>query len=146
MDWVVDTWVIAKTLEPHSPEYMDSMTLLTSIASDHSIALDVEGKIYEEYDPYMPFDSFARQWWIKIAGFGKVTFFPSKLPASVERRLLDSLAFHNDDIKFVGVAHRTVSRRLVSNDSDYKPSVVECLKADLGITYHDVASACAECH
>ena len=144
-DWVVDTWVIATTNDPFASAFLNSIDLLISIAKNHSIALDDDGAIYAEYDPYMPARSFARQWWVLITGRAKVKFLSPKLPSSVERHLLDRLGFHNDDIKFVGVAHRTASRRLVSQDSDYNPQVVECLKDDLGITFHDVASACAEC-
>ena len=145
MDWVVDTCVIAATNNPYDSDYWDSMSLLVSIANGHSIAVDSNGEIYNEYDPHMPFDSFARQWWIKITGFAKIRFLSSTLPASVEKHLLDALAFHDDDIKFVSVAHRTGSRRLVSKDSDYNPRVVECLKDELSITFYDVASARAIC-
>ena len=144
-DWVVDTCVIEETNKPFEPHYMDAMTLLTSIAKHYWIAVDVGDEIYNEYNPYMPWGSFARQWWIKITGTGKVSFLASTLPKKVKNHLVNDLKFDNDDIKFVGVAHRTVSRKLISKDSDYHPSIVKCLKDDLNITHYDIPTACAEC-
>ena len=101
--------------------------------------------IYNEYKPHMPFRSFARQWWIRLGQFGKVSYLPSNIPKSVEKRLIDILEFDSDDIKFVGVAHRASSHRLVSKDSGYTPPIVDCLRQKLGMMFYDIPSACAEC-
>ncbi len=137
---------MAETNKPYSDQYMDAMTLLSLIARNHKIAVDAGDEIFEEYEPHMPFGSYAREWWIHLAQFQKISFFSSHVPRAVENRLIGRLKFDSDDLKFVGVASRTSTRQLVSKDSeDYDQDVVDCLKERLGINFYDIPTACSAC-
>jgi hypothetical protein len=144
-DWVIDTCVVAETNKPSSPYFWDAMRLLMNVAENYSLAVDYENEIYKEYEPHMPFNSFARQWWIMMLSRAKVEFRSSGVPHSVRHHLVKKLKFDSDDLKFVGVAYRTSRKRLVSRDSDYNADIVKCLNDLLGVTYLDIPTACSNC-
>jgi len=143
--WVIDTTVIAATNNTSGTHFWDAMTLLMNIEKNQMVAVDHNCAIFKEYEPYMPIGSFARQWWIQLNTKGKVWFYSSRVPNSVRRELIDILKFDCDDLKFVGVANNTSSKRLVSQDSDYNPDVVSCLRGRLNIIFYDIPTACLNC-
>ena len=69
-----------------------------------------------------------------IGQVGHLCYWSNKLQVKHKNRLLNKLNFHNDDIKFVGVASRSKDKILVSGDSDYNQKVCKYLIDNLGIT------------
>ena len=95
-----------------------------------------------EYSAYIKPRSFLFWWWHKIIGqTGHLCRWSNKLSAKHENKLINNLNFHNDDIKFVGVASRSTDKIIVSGDSDYNQKVCNYLRDSLGITVTHPASA-----
>jgi len=71
--------------------------------------------------------------WLKRLRDRKATIFRSgKLPSVHERALL-RMNFDRSDLPFVGVAHRSKDKLLVSEDSDYTQQVCDYLQQQLQV-------------
>ena len=133
--WVVDTWVLEKCNDTDCYDCIDCIAFLTYLLRKGKLCLDHEEEIYEEYEDYIKPRTFLFQWWSKIVGeAGHICRWSNKLADKHEDRLINKLGFHDDDIKFVGVAARSVDKLLVSGDSDYNETIRDYLNSKLGIT------------
>ena len=140
--WVVDTWVLAKCNDTDCADCIDCMEFLMYVLRRGKLCLDSEGEIETEYDRHIKPRTPLFWWWQKmICQAGHFCHWSNKLSVKHENRLVNKLKFHNDDIKFVGVASRSTDKILVSGDSDYNQKVCECLRDNLGITVMNPVSA-----
>lgn len=140
--WVVDTWVLAKCNNTDCGDCVDCMDFLMSVLRRGKLCLDHEEEIEAEYDGHIKPRTPLFWWWQKMIGqAGHFCRWSNKLPVKHENRLVNKLNFHNDDIKFVGVASRSTDKILVSGDSDYNQKVCEYLRNNLGITVMSPVSA-----
>lgn len=81
---------------------------------NNNIILSVYGSHVNLYDP----SDFVGIWWKTIQRRGLVRDIFAHLPKKREDALLE-LGFHDDDLIFVKVAFKSVSKRIVSLDSDF---------------------------
>lgn len=132
--WVVDTWVLAKCNDTDCGDCVDCIDFLTYLLRRGKLCLDHEEEIELEYGTYIKPRSFLFWWWQRMTGqAGHLCRWSNRLSETHENRLVNNLKFHNDDIKFVGVASRSRDKILVSGDSDYNQKVCTYLKNNLGI-------------
>ena len=133
-EWVVDTWVLATCNDTDCAGCLDCANFLTNLLGKGKLCLDHEGDIYDEYEPYIKPRTHVFWWWYRMMGqVGHLCYQSNKLAERHERRLVDKLQFDNDDIKFVGVASRSIDKIIVSGDSGYGQNVCKYLKGELGI-------------
>ena len=76
-----------------------------------------------------------------IGQVGHLCYQSNSLAGRHERRLLNNLNFDSDDIKFVGVASRSVDKIIVTGDSGYNQTVCRYLKDMVGIEVMNSSSA-----
>ena len=142
-EWTVDTCVLAKCSETDSNDCIECLLFLGLVLKSGKLCLDHEGEIEIEYRPYIKKNPLLRRWWYMMIGqVGHISHWSNKVPNRHKNRLLNRLGFHDDDLKFVGVAARSVDKIIVSGfDSDYCPEVCQYLKKGLGITVINPNSA-----
>ena len=73
----------------------------------------------------------------------RVVYRDGHLPNQHRNHLLSELRFDDDDLSFVAVASRGVSKLLVTEDSDYSKQVRDYLTEELGVDVLDTADAFA---
>lgn len=140
--WVVDTWVLEKCNDTDHSDCIDCIDFLTYLLRKGKLCLDSEEEIETEYSGHIKPRTFLFQWWSKIIGeAGHTSRWSNKLPSKHQNKLLNKLSFHDDDIKFVGVASRSTDKIVVTGDSDYTNTVRTYLKNELGITVTNPTSA-----
>lgn len=144
-EWVLDTWVLKTAISMEHGKQWDSLSLLLEIEKKHKIALDQKGEIEKEYRRYYTTDLLLKKWWkLMITRTGKISHKTGHIPQRTRKRLINDLAFHHDDVKFVDVAYQTDDKFLVSEDSDYTDTIKNYLKDELGISCLQVAEALAK--
>lgn len=132
LQWVIDTWVLRISTTPNT-QGMCAISFLNEILRYHSIKLDFERKIDNEYKRHIQPGTHAAFWWEQIVRLsGKIHRYSSKLSSRHRRRLL-SLAFDLSDLPFVSVASKGKDKLLVSEDSDYNKPVKEYLENHLKV-------------
>ncbi len=142
IEWVIDTCILVCANTGSDHRCLDALALLREVLSRHSLALDVEDGIRNEYYPYITRGSVVEQWWIQMNSRGKFVYHSSKLTVRQQGKLR-RLKFDADDWKFVGTALKAAGRTLVSHESDYdEPGVPEYL-ASLKIRLFKVDAALA---
>lgn len=143
LQWVLDTWVLATASDPHNSKALDALSLLNEILHKHSVVLDIEGEILNEYKRhlYVSHQTHVKQWWTQMQLKGKYSFVTSKLNQRPKHHLLNKLSFHSDDIKFVGVASNSKDKLLVSEDSHYTPEVRQYVYKSLRVHVMDLSEA-----
>ena len=140
--WVVDTWVLAKSNDADCADCIDCMDFLMHVLREGKLCLDFEEEIKAEYDRHIKPRTPIFWWWQKMIGqAGHLCFWSNKLSVKHENRLVNKLKFDNDDIKFVGVASRSTDKIIATGDSDYNQKVCEYLGDNLGITVMNPNSA-----
>jgi len=142
--WVLDTWLFGVVADGQRPEALPdqrrraraAISLLHQIEEhEHCVAVDFKGEISAEYSRYIPARSLVQDWWVSMQQLaGRIYLETGDLAGQHAAQLRNRFRFHDDDVKFVGVASRTADRLLVSEDSDYTVEVKEYLKEELGIT------------
>ncbi len=120
--------------------HLDAATFLRSIRKEHFIALDPKGEIRREYERNLKGKTAAGKWLADIIGKNRVIFTRKQLPKTDEDQLINDLGFHNDDLKFVEVAHRTKDKLLATEDSDYTEEVKEYLFSNLKVDVLNIES------
>lgn len=134
--WTVDTCVLVKCGDTDDTDCIVCSVFLGQILRDGKLCLDHEGEIEGEYAPYIRANPWLVTWWYMITRqVGHLAFWSNKLSERHRRRLIEKLDFDDSDIKFVGVAARSVDKILVSGwDSDYTVAVCQYLKEKIGIS------------
>jgi hypothetical protein len=126
-EWVLDTQILEIASTGEHPLALDAAALLCAIRDRHLLAIDCEGEIVHEYDPYLRPGTLAEQWWTQMNQRGKLRYHSHQLKQR-QRRALAALRFDPSDWKFVGVACRTASHLLVAEEPDYwDPQVADYL-------------------
>ena len=135
VQWTVDTCVLVKCTDTNDMDCIVCSVFLGSIESRGKICLDLEGEIEHEYAPYIKSNPWLSMWWRLISRqVGHISYRSNKLFNRHKRHLLERMDFHDDDIKFVGVASRSDDKIIVSGwDSDYCQEVCDYLKDEVGI-------------
>ena len=132
--WVVDTRVLAKCNDTDCVDCVDCTGFLHKLLIEGKLCLDPEEEIVTEYNRYIKPRSYLFWWWHKMIGqAGHLSYCSSKLSIKHKNRLVNDLGFHDDDIKFVGVATRSADKLLVSGDSDYNQAICEYLMNEFGV-------------
>ena len=150
LEWVIDTWVLYQVDSQDSVKAATACRFLATIflRGQHKVAIDMntESKIQREYERCFSKvkNDFPRKWWKYIKDF-KLTFHSGKLAGRHVDYLTNRLGFDKGDLPFVGVASKTRSKLLVSEDSDYTPQMQEYLKNNLQVRVMSVdeADSCA---
>jgi hypothetical protein len=136
-DWVIDAGVLHKAGERADPVQPEAYAFLNAVrVGRQSVFLDYGGRIIKEYQKPFRKSMLVRQWFSLMSG-KLVRYESGDLVPAISAGLL-AIPFHNDDLPYVGVASRTESRFLVSEDSDYTKPVRTFLKNRLSV---DVLSA-----
>lgn len=134
IDPVVDTWVLEKCDSEEAELSLAAVSLLHSIFRSHSLALDTEGKIKEEYMNHIRPNTNAAKWWSLMVGrVGKFQYYSNHLAQANKSHLLNNLHFDSSDIKFVGVVSKTQCHYLVAEESDYSAKVKAYLGTQIGV-------------
>lgn len=144
MQWVVDTWVLAKCNDTTDTLCLKASELLIRILNREIICLDSEGEITREYYRHIRPRSFVANWWEEMRKRNdKFLFFSNKLASRHRDNLVNKCNFHNDDIKFIGVASKTRDRLLVAEESDYNADVCKYLNDALSVRVLCLTEACS---
>lgn len=131
--WVVDTWVLKTSITPNN-QGMCAISLLDEIYKRHSIKLDQEGKISNEYKRHIQPGTHVAYWFQQMTSLkGKIHHYSSKLSNKHKEHLLGKLRFDHSDLPFVSVASKGKDKLLVSEDSDYNDPVKDYLRNHLGV-------------
>lgn len=140
--WVVDTWVLEKCNNNSDTNCLVCVAFLSMFITKDKLCLDFEKDIEGEYWDYIKPRTWLFAWWDKmVKEKGHLYFWSSYLPIKRKQYLINKLKFHDDDIKFVGVAARSKDKLLVTGDSDYNTIVCNYLKSGLSITVLSPSSA-----
>lgn len=135
--YTIDTCVLAWASDPQSPGFFEAVGFLSQVHKGHGVAVDSQQAIVREYRPYICPESpktkgYAAVWWAKMRN--RVHYVSGDVCNRLQSKLINKLAFHSNDLKFVGVASHTSDKLLViGEDRGYTPSVKACLCQDIGI-------------
>jgi hypothetical protein len=142
----LDTNVIINACRQGSWDHIDVLSLIRT--RDHTVALDIEGKILAEYRGNYSGIELFEKWFQEI--WQRVEQVPGRLQNRHETRLRRLSCHEASDHVFVAVAGRS-GRYLVTEDSDFgkghvnwslaKAGVVAYLMEQLGLTVHDAKEA-----
>lgn len=142
-EWVIDTNVLIHACSPHDESGLDAQGLIQTIRQSHHIAVDHQGHIQAEYDRNLRDEKGFRLWIDAMWKLNKVAFRDGQLSNRHHDHLVGRLRFDNDDLPFVAVASRGVSKLLVTEDSDYSERVRDYLTEELGVDVLNTSSAFA---
>lgn len=131
--WVIDTCVLKISIAP-STKGMQAISFLNEILRHHSIKLDQERRIEQEYKKHIQRGTHVACWWEQIVRLaGKIHRYSSNFPSKHKEHLLRKLNFDLSDLPFVSVASKGKDKLLVSEDSDYNKSVQAYLRNHLKV-------------
>jgi hypothetical protein len=120
-DWVVDVCVLDTVEKVEEPALACVTFLHLQTVNNEGICLDNDGVILSTYESHVDLHNpsdFVGKWWKAVQHGNLVRFIFSHVPKTMEENLL-KLKFHDDDIIFVRVAFASLSKRIVSLDSDF---------------------------
>jgi len=120
-DYVLDTYVFVHSMSKSDSDYdLDCVGLLWNIKEKNKvICIDIEGEILQEYKKHDFYkDRFTGEIWRIMEGTNRIKRIYGKLSNKNKENLIKR-KFDSDDFKFLAVANRTPSKKLVSGDSDY---------------------------
>lgn len=139
-DWTIDTNVLFEAARNN----MSAVEFLAGILrKNQAVSFDIQRHIDREYQRCIKkIDSrneheydgrgFVKKWFVEIVS-KNAQRLDGRL--SHERRQhLKKLKFHDDDFPFIGVASRTESKDLVTEDTDYSEEIIGYLKSELDIS------------
>lgn len=120
-DWTVDICIL-RCIEAKGELVMECITFLElQIKKNEYICLDTDNEILDKYESsvnlHNPSDIIGK-WWKKIGHRGLVRDIFRGMPNDL-REELSRMKFHDDDILYVEVAKQSLSKRIVSFDSDF---------------------------
>ena len=142
-EWVIDTNVLIRACSPHDESDLDAQGLIQTIRQSHHIAVDHQGRIQAEYENNLRDAVVFRLWIDAMWKLNKIAFRDGRLPNRHRNHLLSELRFDDDDLSFVAVASRGISKLLVTEDSDYNEQVRDYLTEELSVEVLDTADAFA---
>lgn len=132
---VIDTCILG-IVANQEEDAMTAAGLLEEILRNHSIAVDRQGTIINEYQNQIVRLDMLKNWWVSMSKIhGKIRYKWNRL----DNRQLDALnelGFDPDDVPFVEVAACTSDKVIVTEDSDYYANecrVREYLRAHIGV-------------
>ncbi len=129
--YTVDTGVLAWAADNECQNYLEAVSFLANVLDGNAVAVDYRGAIIDEYRRHS--QGYAKRWLAKA--LTKLHFRDDQVPKRIRQHLLERLSFHNNDLKFVGVASRTKDKLLViGQDEDYSEPVKTYLTTNLGVT------------
>lgn len=132
MEYVVDTQVVLDSVD-----CLNCFETLQSISKNHTLVLDTENLILNEYYHKLRKDSFTQKVLKRIFLEQRVQYYSSTVTPKIREALERLSGFHNDDHKFVAVTARSIDKALIAEESDYSETVCSSLKADLCIDVID---------
>ncbi len=129
-EWTIDTWVLYKVDEGN----FDALDFLLAVLRHHKVVFDHERHIEQEYQRCLKRtrNRYLEEWFKRLITRQARVFYSGRLPNRHERALL-RIKFDRSDLPFVGVAHRSKDKFLVSEDSDYTQQVCDYLQQQLQI-------------
>ena len=142
-EWVIDTDVLVHAHNPSEELYLDTQGLIQMVRQLHHIALDHQEFILNQYESNLSGEVGYRHWINAMWKLNKIAFRDGRLPNRHRNHLLSELRFDDDDLSFVAVASRGISKLLVTEDSDYSEQVRDYLTEELGVEILDTADAFA---
>ncbi len=81
------------------------------------------------------------RWLADMIGNNRVIFTRKQLLKTDEEQLINDLGLHNDDLKFIEVAHQTRDKFVATEDSDFhKEQIKEYLNSNLEIKVLNIES------
>lgn len=120
-DWVVDVCILDNVDKVGESALACVTFLYLQEINNEFVCLDTNGVILSIYESHVnlhnPSD-FVGKWWKAVQRRGLIRDIFASLPKKQEYTLLE-LKFHDDDLIFVKVAFNSVSKRIVSVDSDF---------------------------
>jgi hypothetical protein len=120
-DWVIDVCILDTVEKKEEPAMACVTFLYLQIRYNEHVCLDNDGVIVSVYESNVnlhdPSDLVGK-WWKTVQRRGLVRDIFAHLPRKKADDLL-RIGFHDDDLIFVRVAFRSVSKRIVSLDSDF---------------------------
>jgi predicted nucleic acid-binding protein len=122
---VIDTSVLLTCNNAHAQLFLEAISLLGKVRDSHSVVVDFDGHIEEEYRKKAVVNgTFAQRWWDDMCYMSrKVNYVAGGLTAA-QRKIADSHACDRDDYPFLGVACRS-GAPIVHEDGDYEqPGIV----------------------
>ena len=132
MDWVIDTDVLVRAdrYDENHDHWVRVSGLLSAIDRlSHTLVVDNEDKIKNEYDRNLNNSGWVRRYIQRFTFRGQVRYVSGSLYNRIYNRLR-ALRFDADDDVFIAVATRTTTHRLVAEESDYSTSVVDYLASE----------------
>ena len=129
-EWTIDTWVLYKVDEGN----FDALDFLLAVLRHHKVVFDYERHIEQEYQRCLKRtrNRYLEEWFKRLIARQARVFYSGRLPNRHERALL-RMNFDCSDLPFVGVAHRSKDKLLVSEDSDYTQQVCDYLQQQLQV-------------
>ncbi|MEJ7613598.1 MAG: hypothetical protein SQA66_08160 [Candidatus Fervidibacter sacchari] len=129
-EWTIDTWVLYKVDEGN----FDALDFLLAVLRHHKVVFDHERHIEQEYQRCLKRtrNRYLEEWFKRLIARQARVFYSGRLPNRHERALL-RMNFDRSDLPFVGVAHRSKDKLLVSEDSDYTQQVCDYLQQQLQV-------------
>ena len=140
-EWVIDTQVLVRACNPNTEADLDAQAFIHDVRLSHHISLDFQRKIEEEYRTQMKWHVVFRLWFDAIWKSSKVMQRDGRLDNRHREQLVDDLHFDRDDLPFVAVSSKGISKFLVADESDYTDEIRNYLTCSLGITVFDSSSA-----
>jgi len=142
--------VLNEATKLDSPQFFEAQGLLTTLLDQHHPALDVGGVVQRQYErciarcrqPGRLSPEWLKKWFASVMARGRVYWHDGSVPRRHWRALLSApYSFDDDDEAFVGVAHRTPDKLLVSEDGDYTTDVKAYVSEHLGVQVLTVGEA-----
>ena len=129
-EWTIDTWVLYKVDEGN----FDALDFLLAVLRHHKVVFDHERHIEQEYQRCLKRtrNRYLEEWFKRLIARQARVFYSGRLPNRHERALL-RMNFDRSDLPFVGVAHRSKDKLLISEDSDYTQQVCDYLQQQLQV-------------
>ena len=129
-EWTIDTWVLYKVDEGN----FDALDFLLAVLRHHKVVFDHERHIEQEYQRCLKRtrNRYLEEWFKRLIARQARVFYSGRLPNRHERALL-RMNFDCSDLPFVGVAHRSKDKLLISEDSDYTQQVCDYLQQQLQV-------------
>ena len=142
-DWTIDTYVLHKATELDLVA-IDVLSGLLHLRQ--RLVLDAQRDIVAQYDRCISRATaekrsgveFVKAWLKQMRNCAET--YDGRMPSSQAERLAD-IGFDRSDWPFVAACHRSPSKKLVSEDTDYNSPVRELLRDDLAVEVLSVAEA-----
>ncbi len=143
-DLTVDVGVLmsgSKLGDP--PNYRKSKLLMDVMMSikDARLLMDDRGRINNQYSSKMVQGTVGHSWVRQMATKGKVVFVRWRRMDRGTTTKLKEAHFDPEDVKYVRTAAESSSKKLVSHDPDYSPSVQRVLKKRMSVQVLDANAA-----